>query len=378
MKNYILLCMVVIAVVLGSCSSDSANEKEALQTKLYEKEQAYAGLKQEINVLQTQIKALDTAKVYKTVAVEVQKAEETNFQSFFHINGSLEAKESAFVSPEISGQIKSLYVKEGDRVSKGQVLLKLNTIVIENSIREVETALSLASVVYKKQTELWDKRIGSEIDYLKAKTDVESLQNKLETLNSQKEMAFIKAPINGVIEEITPKVGELAMPGQVLMQILNLDIFYFNTEVSESYLPFLKKGDPVEVKLLAYDETLNTEIYRIANNINKESRSFLVQMKLKNNNGILKPNMLAEATFKDFENDHVFVLPSNVIKKDYKGSYVYLAIKDADHYIAKKSYIKTGRHQAKNIMIESGIHAGDLVVVKGYSQLTDGSIILIK
>jgi len=378
MKNYILFFIVVIATVFASCSSDdSASKKEALQSELYEKEKAYAELKQDIHTLQTQINELDTVKVFKSVAVEVKKIEATKFQSYFHINGSLDPVASAYVSPEISGQIKDLFVKEGQRVIKGQVLLKLNTTVIENSIREVETALSLASVVYEKQSELWDKRIGSEIDYLKAKTDVESLENKLETLKSQKEMAIIKAPINGVVEDITPKVGELAMPGQVLVHIINLDVFYFNAEVSESYLPYLKKGDPVEVKLLAYGETLNTEIYRIANTINQESRSFLVQMKLKNTNGVLKPNMLAEARFKDFEKDNAFVLPSDIIKRDYNGSYVYLATKKDDKYLAKKRYVKTGRNQAKNILVESGIIAGDLVVIKGYSQLTEGCIILI-
>ncbi|MCK5775571.1 MAG: efflux RND transporter periplasmic adaptor subunit, partial [Bacteroidales bacterium] len=348
MKNYILFYIAVIGTVLASCSSDDlASKKEAMQTNLYEKEKAYAELKQEINALQIQINELDTAKVYKSVTVEVQEVETTNFQSFFHVNGSLEAVASAYVSPEISGQIKHIYVKEGGQVSKGQKLIKLNTTIIENSIREVETALSLASVVYKKQKELWDRRIGSEIDYLKAKNDVESLQNKLKTLKSQEDMAIIKAPISGVIEEVVPKVGELAMPGQIMVQILDLDTFYFNAEVSESYLPFLKKGDPVEVSLLAYDETINTEIYRIANTINLESRSFLVQMKLKNNKGILKPNMLAEAKFKDFEDDKAFVFPSNVIKKDYSGSYLYVAVLKEGKYIAKKRYVKTGRNQAK-------------------------------
>ena len=378
MKNYILFYIAVIGTVLSSCSSDDlASKKEALQSDLYGKEQAYVELKQEINTLQTQIDELDTVKVFKSIAVEVQKAEPTNFQSFFHVNGSLEAVASAYVSPETSGQIKHIYIKEGDRITKGQILLKLNTTVIENTIREVETALSLASVVYKKQKELWDKNIGSEIDYLKAQTEVESLENKLETLKSQKEMSIIKAPMNGVIEDIIPKVGEMAMPGQILVQILNLDMFYFNAEVSESYLPFLKNGDPVEVSLLAYDETINTEIYRIANTINLESRSFLVQMKLKNNKGILKPNMLAEAKFKDFENDQAFVFPTNVIKKDYSGSYLYVAVLKEGKYMAKKRYVKTGRNQAKNIMVESGLNTGDLVIVKGFSQLADGSIILI-
>lgn len=379
MKNYILFYMAVIGMVLTSCSSDDlASKKDTLQTELYEKEQAYTELKQEINALQIQINELDTVVTSKSVVVEVQRVEVTDFRSYFHINGSLEAVESAYVSPEISGQIKQLYVKEGETVFKGQVLLKLNTIVIENSIREIETALSLATVVYEKQKELWDKNIGSEIDYLKAKNDVESLENKLETLKSQEEMAIIKAPVSGVIEEVIPKVGELAMPGQILVQILNLDMFYFNAEVSEAYLPLLKKGDSVEVKLLAYDEVLNTKIYRIANTINPENRSFLVQMKLKNTKGFLKPNMLAEAKFNDFKDDKAFVFPSNVIKKDYSGSYLYVAIKKEGQYVAKKTYIETGRNQAKNIMVTSGLNIGDLVVVKGYSQITGGSNISVK
>lgn len=377
MRTNILLLCIAIGLVLASCKTQ--NDSEALQKNLDAKKLEYSNLKLEINMLQKKIKDLDTSKTIEGITVNVQEAKTKHFEHFFKVNGSFEAVESAFVSPEISGQVKSVLVKEGDRVKKGQLLAKLNTSVIENTIREVKTSLALSTIVYNKQKDLWNKNIGSELDYLRAKTEVEATQNKLETLQSQLDMAIIKAPINGVVDEVTVKVGELAMPGQMVMNIINLDEFYLNTEVSESYLPFLHQGDEVSIMLSAYNETqLHSKIYRIANTINPENRSFTVQVKLKNTNNILKPNMLAEVKFKDFENEAAFTVPSIVIKDDFKGSYLFIAQKKGPDYFAHKIYIKSSKKQGKWSLVDSGLNEGDKVITAGYNLVVDGSLVAIK
>ena len=365
------------SLLLSSCKT--SDESDSLQSQLEEKKAEYTTLKLEINELQKKIQENDTTKDIGGIAVIIEEIKTQHFKHFFKVNGSFEAIESAFVSPETSGQVKSMLVKEGNRVKKGQVLAKLNTSIIESSIREIKTALELSTIVYKKQKELWDKNIGSELDYLRAKTDMESKENKLLTLQTQLDMAIIKSPINGIVDQVTIKVGEMAMPGQMIIQIINLDEFYLNVEVSESYLPFIHKGDDVSIELLAYgNKIIESKIYRIANLINPENRSFTVQAKLKNTDGILKPNMLAEAKFMDYEKEAAITVPSIVVKNDFNGFYLFAVNEKNGKSVAHKVYVKTGRSQGQYTMIESGIKTGDLVITKGYNQVVEGSLVSIK
>jgi len=377
MKTKILLISIAFSLVLLSCKTET--ESGNLQSELDSKKVEYSNLKLEINSLQQKIKDKDTTTSKEGIAVNIQIAETSHFEHFFKVNGSFEAVHSAYVSPETAGQVKSILVKEGNQVKKGQLLAKLNTSVIESSIREVKTALSLSTIVYKKQKELWDKKIGSELDYLRAKTDMEATENKLLTLQSQLDMAIIKSPIDGVVDDVALKVGELAMPGQLMMHIINLNDFYLNAEVSESYLPYLHKGDEVAVHLLAYsDKNIEAKIYRISNMINPENRSFTVQVKLNNPEGILKPNMLAEIKFKDYEDKAAFIVPSIIVKDDFNGSYLFIAEKKNGESIARKIYIESTKSQGEFSMVDKGLNVGDLVIIKGYNQVVDGSLVLIK
>jgi len=192
-------------------------------------------------------------------------------------------------------------------------------------------------------------------------------------------LSIIKSPIDGIVDNSPSKIGELAMPGQLLMQIVNLSEFNLNTEVSESYLPYLKKGDMVKINLLAYNnETINTEINNISNIINPENRSFKVKMKVSNKNGLIKPNMLAQAQFKDFESLDAIIVPSIIIKNDFNGSYLFIVEKNGSEHKAKKVYVETGRSRDGQTMITKGLQIDDLVIVNGYNQVVEGSLVSIK
>lgn len=377
MKTKLFLLGIITLSVLVSC--EPKNELDELHKTLDQKKIEMSNLKLEIRKLQDKINEMDTAKTEVGIAVNVQKLNPEKFEHFFTVNGSFEAVEYAYISPETSGQVTRILVKEGDHVKRGQELARLNTAVIENNIREVNTALDLATTVYNKQKQLWENKIGSEMDYLRAKNDMQRMKDQLKTLESQLDMAIISSPIDGIVDQIVPNIGELAMPGQLLMQVVNLNEFYLNVEVSESYLPFLKKGDPVNISLVSYgDVSLKSNIYRIENIINPENRSFKVKIKVKNTNNMIRPNMLAEVQFKDFESDAAFVVPSIVVKKDFKGDYVFIAEKSEGNYISKKIYVETGRSIDNQTMVLKGLHAGDQVIVNGYNQVVEGSLLTIK
>lgn len=310
---------------------------------------------------------LNTLVMVKPMAYET-------FEHFFLANGMVEAVHDAFISSEISGQIKAIHVTEGQRVKKGQLLVSLNSDVTESAIAEVKAGLELARTVYEKRKGLWEKNIGSEIQYLEAKTNKDSLENKLKTLQAQLDMAKIKAPIDGIVDRIFRKEGEMAIPGQQLIQLVNLDKVYVNADVSETYLAKIKNGDMVEVSFPSYPGlTVESTIHRIGQVVKTKNRTFLVQVLLDNKDEKLKPNMVAEIKMKDFSADSALVVPSIVIKNDLKGSYLYVTENQEDgKLVARKKYVTPGMSQGNLTMITQGLTPGQQVIIKGYNLVKNG------
>jgi len=301
------------------------------------------------------------------------------FSHYFEATGELESVSEAYISPETSGQVTEVNVVEGQKVRKGQKLAKLNTSVIEKNISEVKTQLNLAEIIYNKQKELWSKNIGSERQYLEAKNNYESLQNKLNTLWAQYNMSIIHSPISGYVEKIFLKKGELASPGMQLMQIVNIDELYVTVKLSEAYLSAVHLGDTVEIRFPSFpDLVLKKRIYRISNVVNKQNRTFDVQVKIDNPGGKLKPNLLANMLFNDYNSPASIVLPSILIKEDMKGSYLFIAKKTGDHWQARKKYVETGISYKNKTEVLSGLAEGQHVITDGYSNVSDGMTVRVE
>lgn len=311
--------------------------------------------------------------------VEVKEMQYEKFEHFFLATGSVEAVNEAFISPEINGQVKKIHVQEGDAVRPDQLLVSLNSSVIESTMAEVKTSLELARTIYEKRRGLWEKKIGSEVQYLEAKANKESLENKLKTLEAQLALTRITAPIAGVVDQIALKEGELAAPGQLLLQLVNLDEVYVNADVSEAYLAKIHKGEPVQVTFPAYPElVVNTAIHRTGNTINPQNRTFEVQILLDNRGKQLKPNMIAILKLKDLAVKQALVVPSIIIKNDMQGAYLYVAVQEADQWLARKTYVKPGMSESSLTMIEEGLQPGQRVITGGYNLVKKGAKITVQ
>ncbi|MCK5055989.1 MAG: efflux RND transporter periplasmic adaptor subunit [Candidatus Aminicenantes bacterium] len=313
------------------------------------------------------------------IIVEAKKIEYVKFEHFFSVNGSVEAIKEAFISPEISGQIKTVHVSEGDRVKKDQLLISLNSDVTEHGITEIKTSLKLAKTVFEKRKGLWDKKIGSEIQFLQAQTNKESLENKLKTLEARLEKTKIKAPIAGIVDQISKKQGELAIPGSLLIRVIDLRKVYANADVSEAYLSKIHKGDPVFVTFPSYPELgINASILRVANVVNPQNRTFQIKIKINNENEKLKPNIIAVIKIKDFSAESAFVVPSIIIKKDFKGTYLYVVERGDVKLTARKIHVETGMSEKGNTMITKGLEPGLEVITGGYNLVKNGVGIKLK
>jgi len=370
-----LFTLFILASLMVACGTDTPDaEKIKNEIKAHKKE--IADLKTKISDLEAQLPE-NGIKANK-LKVRVKEAERKPFSRYFEATGELEAKNEAYISPEVSGQITSIHVEEGQKVSKGQLLAKLNTSLIEKNIEELKTQLDLAETFYNKQSELWEKGIGSERQYLETKNNYESLKNKLATTQEQYNLSIVRSPISGYVEDIMLKKGELAVPGMQLMRIIDLDKLQVTAMLSESYLPVIKKGDVVTITFPTFSEiVLKEKVSRVGNVVNQQNRTFTVEVEINNTDGRLKPNLLATIRINDYAAENALVVPSLVIREDVKGSYLYVAEQRDEYWAAEKKYIETGRSYQNETEILSGLTEDELVITDGYSNVSDGTVISI-
>ena len=372
-----LLIVASMIVLVGACNMNST---EMLEEQLKKKKDQVRELNDQIASLEEQL-AQDPGEETATflVPVSVKVMDPEPFEHYIEITGKLEAEEDAFISPEISGQIDRIYVMEGQSVDKGRLLVSLNTSITESSIQEVKTGLELAIKLYEKQKELWDQKIGSELQYLEAKNAKEQAEARLATLEAQLDMARIKAPFSGVVETIMLKEGELAAPGMQVIQMVSLNNLKLYGNISERYMTSIKKGDMVIVTFPdAEGLNIKLPIHRVGNVIDNASRTFRIEIKINNRQKPLKPNMYSTIQVNDFSSSSAFVAPSISIKQDIKGNYLYLATREEGVLKARKRYIETGPSYRDQTMIKEGVSQGEEVIVKGFAQVSDGVNIAVK
>ncbi len=357
-------------LILASCNMESP---EALNKQIIANKNKVDKLNDKIAELQLKLDSVSgPEEAVIGTAVYVKEMAPEPFQHFIFSSGKVEAVNEAWVSPEINGQIKQILVSEGDRVVKGQLLVKLNTDITEKSITEVKTGLELAKKLYEKQSDLWEQNIGSEVQYLQAKNTYESAEARLATLEEQLEMAKIRAQFPGIIENISVKEGELAMPGARLLHIVNLKKLKVVAQLSENYLNSIHLGDKVDVEFPATPgKKAALKISRIGSVIENMSRTFEVEMEMSNNDESIKPNQLATMQLTDFSTDETFVVPSIILKQDITGYYLYQVKEDGGKSIASKLYVSPGRSAREFTMIESGIKPGMKIIIGGYNLVKD-------
>ncbi|GMT44226.1 MAG: RND transporter [bacterium] len=378
MKN-ISLFLVALLFLMASCGNENKPKTEQ-QIINYQKQ--VTAINKKIDRLQQKINKKNKNKVITTgrkVTVNVRKLQPSVFNHYFDASAEVESVHEAYVSPEVNGQIEKIFVTAGDLVKKGQLLAQLNSDIMQDNIRELRTSLELASYTYTKQKSLWGKKIGSELQYLQAKTNYESLQNKLGTLQTQYQRSFIKSPIDGYVDAIDLKIGEMAIPGQRFFHVVNLNRLYVNAQISEAYLPIIHEGDAVEVRFHAFPSiVLNKKVYRIGKVINKQSRTFKLQLKVNNPKQLLKPNLLAIIRIKDYTNPKAIVVPSFIIREDIQGYYLYVVTTEDGQKVARKRYVKTGKSFKKKTEVISGLKTGETIVTQGYNNVTNGSVLNIR
>ena len=320
--------------------------------------------------------ALATLDVKKEEAlVSVLTVKDTVFSHYLEIQGSVNTKENILVQPEFQGTLVSLNVKAGQRVSKGQVLGKIDDAGLSQQVASLENQYSLAKTTFERQKNLWSQKIGSEMQYLQAQTQMISAQRGVAQIKAQLEKTILKAPFTGTIDEVFVEKGQVVAPSQQgLMRIVNLSNMYVSTSVPETYIGKLKVGTEVDVFLTSLGKTYKGKVRQIGNFVNPNNRSFGIEVSVPNPENLLRPNQVANLKITDYFSKNAIVVPTNVIQEDgEKNKFVYTAINVSGKTgIAKKVIVKLGQSSNNVTEILSGLSAEAIIVSEGANAISDG------
>lgn len=346
-----------------------------------DKKTELADLKSQQKEIETKIKTLEKElgggkKVEATpINVTVIAVEPQNFKHFVEAQGLVTSKNIVQVTPQMGGAITGIFITEGQAVKKGQLVATIDNSVMKESLVEIKTQLELASTVFNKQKALWDQQIGTEIQYLQAKANKESLEKRINTMDTQLGMSKVYAPISGTVEKLIQKSGEMGMPGVPMAQIVNVGDLKVVAKIGDTYVGSVKKGDAITVKFPDINKEFTSRISLVNALIDPASRTFGIEANIPNLGGTLKPNQVAIININDLSKGNSLIVSQNVVQKTEGGDLVYVAVTEGGKKMAKAKKIKTGISYNGNVEILEGLTAGEMVITQGYQDLVDGSLI---
>jgi membrane fusion protein (multidrug efflux system) len=371
-----LIVLSLVSLILFACSNGAKTESIDSLVKA----KNVKALNDRKNVLQAEIAQIEAGLATLDVKTEealvsVLTLKDTIFNHYLDIQGSVDTKENILVQPEFNGTLSSLTVKAGDRVSKGQILGRVDDAGMSSQLASAENQYNLAKTTFERQKNLWDKKIGSEIQYLQAQTQMVSAQKSVAQIRAQLSKTVIRAPFTGTIDEVFVEKGQVVAPSaQGLMRIVNLSNMYVSTTVPETYIGKLKVGDLVDVYLTSLGKTYKGKVRQVGNFINPNNRSFGIEVSIPNPDNLLRPNQVAKLKITDYTSKDAVVVPTNVIQQDGKGEkYVYI-VEESNGKTgkAKKAIVTTGKSSDNVTEILSGLSTNDIIVTEGVNTISEG------
>ncbi len=388
MKSVSTFFTITLLFFAVACGSD-ANSVQGKQKTLAGLKKQALELNAKIISLENEIEKAGGAGAEKTVLVNIDTIKAEVFTHYIELQGKIESESVSFITPRAGGgQVRSLYVKRGDLVRKGQLILQLDNTMVKqsaaaasNNVETLKAQAALAKSIYEKQKNLWEQNIGSEIQLMTAKTNAEAMSNQLKAATEQlgmvrDQLAFtsIYSDVDGVAEEVNVKVGELfAGPGQI--KIVNTTKLKVTAQVPENYAGKVKVGTDVSLIFPDLQKTIAVKVNVLGNVIDPLSRSFFIETKLPIDKNF-RPNQLAQVKIKDYEKANAISLPVNLVQTDENGKFVYVAVTEKGKLVAHKKVITAGEFYGNNIEILNGLSAGDVVVTEGYQSIFDGQILV--
>jgi membrane fusion protein (multidrug efflux system) len=388
MKQYLIMGTAAVLVVLSSCGAGHKSAAEILT----EKKDQLEKMKTDEKTLQAEISKLDTssANAQKAKLVTVQTIKAADFNHYIKFQGKVDAENISYITPRGGpGQVKALYVKQGDHVKQGQLLLKLDDAITRQSyaaaqqnLETIKTQLSYAQNIYQRQQNLWSQNIGTEVQVITDKNNVATLQEQLKaaqenakTVLEQVNTSSVTSDVDGVADLVTIRVGEFfGSPGNGVIKIVNNSALKITTTIPQNYLGNVKKGSDVIVSVPDLNKTYNTSVSFVSASVDASTNGFPVEAKLPSD-ASLKPNQVAEVKIKDYSTTGAIVVPVETLQNDLTGKFIMVAVKENGKLIARRRSVTIGMFDNDQLEVKSGLQVGDVLITEGFQGLYDGQLI---
>jgi len=385
MKKIIYILTAIL--LLASCGAEENSVEQAIASKNLEVIRTKrSAITEDLKALETQISQLDEAILElddnaQLPLVSVLNINSQEFHHYLELQGDVMTDQNVLVYPQMAGTLQRVYVKEGQRVTKGQVLGTIDDGGLSSQLAQMKTQLALAKTTFERQEKLWKQNIGSEIQYLQAKTQYEAQESGVKQLESVVGKSSLKAPFSGIVDQIIKDQGTVVSPGPgaEVFRVVNLKNMYVEVEVPEAHLPTVTPGKLVEVHFPILGKTLQSKVKQTSNFINPGNRSFRVEIPVSNKDGNIKPNLTAVAKINDYTNKNAILIPQSVLSENAAGEqYVYIVQKNGEsEVLSKKVIIELGKTQGDNVEVLSGLKAGDKIIVEGARSVRDNQQIKV-
>ncbi len=377
MRPFAIITTILFLVACGSGNKDNASGVAGKKIQLAAMKKDQLALTEKISTLEQEIAKLDPSSVAEKIKlVGVSVIEAQNFTHYIDLQGKIATENVYNVSPRgMGGQVKEIYIKQGDVIKKGQLLLRLDDAILQQNIKQLETQLEFAKNIFERQKNLWNDGIGTEVQFLTAKNNVEGLEKQMAIVREQSSTSRVYAEVSGIAETVNIRAGELFTGSPLAgITIVNPSALKATVDVPENYVSKIKKGMPVVVDVPDLGKSFNTQVTLISEIINNNSRSFIAESKLPASPQ-LKPNQLAVVRILDHQSKNALVVPVETIQTDDKGKYVFVLKEENGKKIARKIPVTIGEFYDAQIEIKSGLAVGEQIITKGYQGLYEGQLI---
>lgn len=382
-----LLSILTLSTLLISCGGDNnksveeiaaSNDVKTIQQKRDELTTTQQEIHDQLKVLDAKLDELNPEKNVPLITAILAKKEV--FNHYLELQGSVETKQNLVINAEIGGILNKVYVKEGDKVTKGQLLARIDDGGMSQQLAQLQTQADLAKTTFERQKRLWDQKIGSEIQFLQAKSNYEGQVSAVNQMKSQVARSTIIAPFSGIIDDVITEAGSVVSPGQTpILRIVNLSDMYIQTDVPENYISNVTKGKEVKVTFPVLGKSIDTKIRQTGNFINPDNRTFKVEIEVPNKEKEIKPNLTARLKINDYTSEEALLIPQSIISENAEGEqYIYILENvEGEKAVAKQQIIKTGKTQGDVIEVLEGVKDGDQIIKEGARSVKDGQTVKI-
>ncbi|GAA4972359.1 efflux RND transporter periplasmic adaptor subunit [Algibacter aquimarinus] len=376
-----------LALFISSCGGDkkksvediiATNDLELIRKRKTELDASAQEISNQLKQIEAKIKDLDPQE--KIPLITTFKAKEDVFTHFVELQGNVSTKQNIVIYAEFSGVLSTVYVKEGQRVSKGQILARIDDGGLSQQLSQLKIQSTLAKTTFERQKRLWDQKIGSEIQYLQSKATFEAQEQAVNQLQNQVSKTVVRAPFTGTIDDVITDQGSVVAPGSTpLFRIVNLQNMYIETDVPERYISDVVAGKDVLVDFTVLNKQVDAKVRQAGNFINPANRTFKIEVGLDNKDKSIKPNLTAKLKINDYTNDKAILIPQSIISENAKGEqYVYTISDKSDNKgVVKRVIIETGKTQGDYIEVLSGLKNGNEIVDEGARSVKDGQDVKI-